>query len=474
MNIVVGVCGGIAAYKSLHLIRLIVKAGFSIQVIPTKNALKFVGEASFSAISGRSVSSDLFAESEYVSHISAGKKADIIVVAPTTANTIAKLAGGFCSDLLTSTILAATCPVVLCPAMHTEMWNNPATQHNLQTLKERGYIIIEPHSGELSSGDSGMGRIPEPEDIFEYLQDLKILEDNSVPYTENSYHLAQSHDSADTAPKTGTDFVNFSSRNSESSILVNELRCESIPSRPSINEKPGRKTLSNKTIVISAGGTREPIDPVRFIGNRSTGIMGISIALAAADLDAEVILVASNIDEAVLAPCRSRNNIQVFSVETAQELQLQMHKFSTADVIIMCAAVADYRVKTQNHTKIKKTNQKPEKDNPTGITLELVPNPDILASLVQLRANLPGITIGFAAETGDAKHDYLWYGGQKALAKGTDFLVVNQVGKQIGFGPTDSKVTVLDKYGQVVTEFLGSKQTIGNELMHIISHHFDT
>jgi phosphopantothenoylcysteine decarboxylase/phosphopantothenate--cysteine ligase len=387
--VVVGVTGGIAAYKTVQLVRLLVKAGHEVHVVPTEDALRFVGLPTWESISRHPVTTSVHDDVARVRHVALGQAADLVIVAPATANTLAKMTAGLADDLLGTTLLATTAPVVVAPAMHTEMWRHPATTHNLAVLRERGVIVVGPEDGELTGGDSGPGRMSEPETILEVA-------------------LGAAHG--------GTD------------------------------------DLGGLRVVVSAGGTREPIDPVRYIGNRSSGRQGVAVALAAAERGADVVLVAAHVDDGVLAEASLRPRVRVTRAGTAAELGAAIEaEADAADVIVMAAAVADYRVAEVSPLKRSKESA-PE----AGISLELVENDDILAGLVRRRREGQTI-VGFAAETPGDGETLLERGRRKAARKGADLLVVNEVGWAKGFESGDNAATIIDAAGQVVAERRGSK-----------------
>ncbi|MCF2706438.1 bifunctional phosphopantothenoylcysteine decarboxylase/phosphopantothenate--cysteine ligase CoaBC [Arcanobacterium haemolyticum] len=407
-RVVVGVTGGIAAYKSCILVRELKKAGVDVDVVPTRAALGMVGRTTWEALSGHPVYTDVDDDASGVAHVRYGQNADLVVVAPTTANTLAKIRAGFADNLLTSTIIAARCPVILVPAMHTEMWLNPATVENVSVLRERGVTVVEPAVGRLTGPDSGPGRMPEPEDI------ARIV-------------LARL---AEMAAKTGT---------------------EGTPQTP--------QDLRGMSIVISAGGTREAIDPVRFLGNRSTGSFGIHIANAAHERGAQVTLVAANIDESLLSQVTGASIRRVVS---AADLSRVMHEEATrADVVIMAAAVADFRPAEASDVKHKK--------NDAIWTLELIENPDILADLAAHRPHNGQIVVGFAAETGDDHASVLEYGRRKAAKKGADLMVINEVGTAKGFGEIDTSISIIDSQGHTLGSGQGPKAHVAHVVLDAIS-----
>lgn len=392
----VGVTGGIAAYKTVQLVRLLVKAGHEVHVVPTDDALRFVGLPTWEAISRHPVTTSVHDDVARVRHVALGQAADLVIVAPATANTLAKMTAGLADDLLGTTLLATTAPVVVAPAMHTEMWRHPATSHNMRVLRERGVIVVGPEEGELTGGDSGPGRMSEPEAVLEAA-------------------LAAAED--------------------------------------------GAGDLEGLRVVVSAGGTREPIDPVRYIGNRSSGRQGVAVALAAANRGADVVLVAAHLDDGVLAEASAGGRMRVVRAGTAAELGSAVDaEAGTADVVVMAAAVADYRVAEVSPLKRAK-----EAAPVGGITLDLIENDDILAGLV--RARRAGQTVvGFAAETPGEGETLLDRGRRKAARKGADLLAVNEVGWSRGFESADNAVTIIDAAGEVVAARRGSKRDVADAL----------
>ncbi|MFE4727544.1 bifunctional phosphopantothenoylcysteine decarboxylase/phosphopantothenate--cysteine ligase CoaBC [Microbacterium sp. NPDC056736] len=396
MFVVVGVTGGIAAYKTVQLVRLLVKAGHEAHVVPTDDALRFVGLPTWEAISRHPVTTSVHDDVARVRHVALGQAADLVIVAPATANTLAKMTAGLADDLLGTTLLATTAPVVVAPAMHTEMWRHPATTHNMRVLRERGVIVVGPEEGELTGGDSGPGRMSEPEAVLEVA-------------------LAAA--------------------------------------------EGGAGDLEGLRVVVSAGGTREPIDPVRYIGNRSSGRQGVAVALAAADRGADVVLVAAHLDDGVLAEASAGGRMRVVRAGTAAELGSAVDaEADAADVVVMAAAVADYRVAEVSPLKRAK-----EAAPVGGITLDLIENDDILAGLV--RARRAGQTVvGFAAETPGEGETLLDRGRRKAARKGADLLAVNEVGWSRGFESADNAVTIIDAAGEVVAARRGSKRDVADAL----------
>jgi len=369
-RVILGVGAGIAAYKACELLRRLREAGHRVRVIPTPDALRFVGAPTWEALSGEPVTTDVWTGVDEVPHVRLGQSADLIVVAPATADLLARAAAGMAQDLLTSTLLTARCPVIFAPAMHTEMWEHPATRANVATLRARGATVIDPAVGRLTGKDSGPGRLPEPAALFEIAeQTLSSLTDHPV-------------------------------------------------------------SLATRRLLISAGGTREELDPVRFLGNWSTGRQGYAFARAASARGAEVTVVAANVDLPEPA------GVKVIRVVSARDMHAAMlAEAPAADIIVMTAAVADYRPVTRSESKIKKD------DGPLAL-VELTENPDILAGLSARRAAdgpASQVIVGFAAET-----DLDLPAAKAKLArKGCDFLVVNQVGKGLGFGTGDNEALVL-------------------------------
>ena len=386
--------GGIAAYKAAHLLRLLTEAGHDVQVVPTEAALSFVGAATWAALSGHPVHTSVWDDVPGVEHVRVGRSADLVVVAPATADLLARAASGRADDLLTATLLTATCPVVMAPAMHTEMWQHAATRANVATLRQRGVLVLDPAVGRLTGADSGIGRLPEPETIAAAV--------TAVLHTG------------------------------------------------------GRLDLAGQHVVVSAGGTREPIDPVRFLGNRSSGTQGYALATAAAARGARVTVVSANVDLPDPA------GVEVIRVGTARELQDAV-RTSAADatVVVMAAAVADFRPADVAADKIKKSSSA---DGPAPI--ELVTNPDVLVGLVADRTagrlSLGTLLVGFAAETGDADGDPLTHALAKLASKGVDLLVLNDVAGGAVFGQADNAVLLLTPDGAVEGPHTGSKAEVAH------------
>lgn len=408
-RIVVGVSGSISAYKATFIIRQLRAAGHEVKVVASAAALKFIGESTLAALSGAPVASQLFSDAGAVEHVAIAEWAQLLLIAPASADLIAKLAVGRADDMLTTTALTTTAPIVISPAMHTQMWQHPATVANVETLRVRGVKVIEPASGRLTGKDSGPGRLPEPEQIV--AQALECLR-------QISQDLQFSQD------------------------------------------------LAGKHFVISAGGTREAIDPVRFLGNRSSGRQGIALARAAVERGAHVTLVAANIEAALLAQLPEQ--VEIVKVVSALQLRDAVHEAGrSAQVIVMCAAVADFRPKTYAGFKLKKSTDSGETDK--SYSLELVENPDILAGLASQRLNEGQVIVGFAAETGDEHTSALEYGRRKALKKGADLLAVNTVGATSGFGDVANEIHVLDSHGQQVGHSAGSKLQVARDLVELIA-----
>ncbi|GAA4121299.1 bifunctional phosphopantothenoylcysteine decarboxylase/phosphopantothenate--cysteine ligase CoaBC [Knoellia locipacati] len=432
MRVVLGVAGGIAAYKACSLLRLLSEAGHDVTVVPTAAALKFVGAPTWAALSGKPVSTDVWTDVHEVPHVRLGQGADLVVVAPATADLLAKAATGQADDLLTNVLLTARCPVVLAPAMHTEMWDHPATQANVSTLTERGVHVVPPASGRLTGKDTGPGRLPEPEDLYAVCE----------------RELARS-----AAARTSTAFASAdaAARGATTADVAGGGR---------------RGDLTGRRVVVSAGGTREPIDPVRFLGNRSSGKQGLALAAAAAARGAQVTLVTST--PADLA------GVDVVTIETALQLRdAVVAATAEADVVVMAAAVADFRPSTYVGTKIKKSHDTGADGSAdeSAPSITLVRNPDILAELVTSRgaASSP-VIVGFAAETGDESGSVLDHGRAKLERKGCDVLVVNEVGEHKTFGADDNTVTILRRGSDESTEVgPASKAAVSDAVWDVVT-----
>lgn len=391
-RIVVGISGGIAAYKAVSVVRGFVLAGHDVHVVATENALRFVGRPTLEAISRNPVHTDLYEGVAEVRHVAIGQAADLIVIAPATAHTIAKLATGLADDLLGNTVLASTAPVVIAPAMHTEMWLNPATVANVATLRSRGVHVVGPGVGALTGTDVGPGRMVEPEQVVAAA--LAVL---------------------------------------------------------------GPRDLEGLSVLVTAGGTREPLDPVRFLGNRSTGRQGVAVAVAAAARGAAVTLLSANLE--VEPP----PGVTVLRVSTTLELEQALRDHSgSADVIVMAAAVADYRPEQVEDRKIAK------EERGDRLELTLVRNPDLLRGLVE-RKPAGQMIVGFAAETEPDREALVARGRAKLARKGCDYLVVNGVGWNEGFGTETNRVVVLDRSGAIVGEADGDKRSVADRILDVLS-----
>lgn len=402
-RIVLGVGGGIAAYKVAALLRLFKESGRHVDVVPTEASLQFVGRATWEALSGRPVRTGVFEAVEDVNHVRLGQEADLVVIAPATADLVARLAAGMANDLLTNTVLASRAPIMVAPAMHTEMWENPATTANIATLRARGITVVDPGVGRLTGKDSGPGRLPEAQDLFDAAQ--RLLAATSHPVS----------------PRTD------------------------LP-------------LAGRTVVVSAGGTREPLDPVRFLGNRSSGKQGTAIARAALAAGATVKLVAAHLETGVPP------GVELVTASTALELRDAVTAACEgADAVVMAAAVADFRPADYADSKIKK------KGDDGAPTLTLVRNPDILASLVDQRredpASGPAVIVGFAAETGDDEGSVMDHARAKLTRKGCDLLVVNEVGATLGFGTEDNTVTILSADEAPEVQVAGTKDEVAEAVV---------
>jgi len=403
-RIVVGVAGGVAAYKSCSIVRQLSEAGHDVRVIPTASALKFVGAATFEALSGHPVRTGVFEDVPEVPHVRLGQQADLILIAPATADLLARCAAGRADDLLTATLLTARCPVLFAPAMHTEMWQHPATVDNVATLRRRGVVVLEPAAGRLTGTDSGPGRLPEPDEIAAFGQ-LLLERPDALPFD-----------------------------------------------------------LSGVRVLVTAGGTREALDPVRFIGNRSSGKQGYAVARVAAQRGAEVTLIAGN-TTGLADPA----GVRVLRVTSAAQMHTAVTEHAkTAQVLVMAAAVADFRPAEAATSKIKKTE-----DPADGHTVALVRTEDILAGVVHRRGDgqLPGmrVIVGFAAETGDARGDVLFHARAKLGRKGCDLLVVNAVGDGRAFEVDHNDGWLLAADGTERTLEHGSKTLMASRIVDAIA-----
>src|ERR1700733_6912567 len=386
-HVVLGVGAGISAYKACELLRLLTESGHEVRVVPTPDALRFVGEPVWAGLSGQPVTTDVWTGIAEAPHVKLGQAADLVLVAPATADLLARAAAGMANDLLTATLLTARCPVLYVPAMHTEMWEHPATQANVTLLRSRGAVVLEPAVGRLTGADSGAGRLPEPPEIFAV-----------------AVQLLQNHG--------------------------------------------GLGDLAGRRVVVSAGGTREEIDPVRFIGNWSTGTQGYALARTAVARGAEVTVIAANV--ALPDPAGAKVTRVVSALQMREAV---LNAAAGADIVVMAAAVADYRPQTRSDGKIKKDGQPPE-------PLRLVENPDILAGLAAQRG--PGgthpVLVGFAAETDTSEQA----ARAKLARKGCDLLVVNPVGNGLGFGTPDNEAVVFGADGTVTRIPRGPKEALAN------------
>ncbi|WP_030841519.1 bifunctional phosphopantothenoylcysteine decarboxylase/phosphopantothenate--cysteine ligase CoaBC [Streptomyces sp. NRRL F-4474] len=395
-KVVLGVSGGIAAYKACELLRRLTESGHDVRVVPTASSLNFVGEATWAALSGNPASTEVWETVHEVPHVRIGQGADLVVVAPATADMLAKAAHGLADDLLTNTLLTARCPVVFAPAMHTEMWEHPATQENVATLRRRGAVVIEPAVGRLTGKDTGKGRLPDPEEIFEV--------------------------------------------------------CRQV-----LRRGVAAPDLAGRHVVISAGGTREPLDPVRFLGNRSSGKQGYALARTAVARGARVTLVAAN--TALADPA----GVDVVRVGTAVQLREAVLKAaSDADVVVMAAAVADFRPAEYAGGKIKK------KDGEDPAPVALVRNPDVLAEISADRAREGQVVVGFAAETDDVLDN----GRAKLRRKGCDLLVVNEVGETRTFGSEENEAIILSSDGSEMPVPYGPKEVLAEAVWDQVTRRY--
>jgi phosphopantothenoylcysteine decarboxylase / phosphopantothenate---cysteine ligase len=392
-RIVLGVGAGIAAYKACELLRRLTESGHEVRVVPTQASLQFVGAATWAALSGQPVTSSQWDAVHEVPHVRLGQQADLVFVAPATADLLAKAATGQADDLLTSVLLTARCPVVFAPAMHTEMWQHPATQASVRTLRERGCLVLEPASGRLTGPDTGPGRLPEPAELWQAA--VRVLARGTA---------GLGHD------------------------------------------------LAGRRVVVSAGGTREELDPVRFLGNWSSGRQGYALAATAVARGAEVTVVSANVG------LPSPAGATVVPVLSARELESAvLAAAGQADAVVMAAAVADYRPARRSDNKIKKGPGGPP-------TVELLENPDVLRELVARRR--PGqVIVGFAAET----EDLLGHGRAKLAGKGSDLLVVNQVGPGLALGTADNAALVLASDGTVTEIPRGPKEVLADVVWDLVA-----
>jgi phosphopantothenoylcysteine decarboxylase/phosphopantothenate--cysteine ligase len=394
MGIILGVGGGIAAYKSCELLRLLTESGHDVRVVPTPDALRFVGEATWAALSGQPVTATAWDDVHEVPHVRLGQAADLVIVAPATADLMARAAAGMSGDLLTAVLLTARCPVIFAPAMHTEMWQHPATQASVATLRGRGVLVLDPAAGRLTGKDSGPGRLPEPAELLRVA--VRVLARGTAGLAAD---------------------------------------------------------LTGRQVVVSAGGTREELDPVRFLGNWSSGRQGYALAETAAARGAKVTLVAANV--ALDDPAGAR----VLHVTSAAQLREAVREAAlAADAVVMAAAVADYRPAARSEAKIKKTGAAPE-------PIRLVANPDILRELSADRLRPGQVIVGFGAET----DDLIANGRAKLAAKGCDLLVVNKVGPGVGFGVSDNAAVVLAADGTQTPVARGPKTALADVVWDLVA-----
>ena len=413
-RVVVGVSGSIAAYKAPFVVRLLRQAGHEVKVVATESALRFIGAPALAAVSGQAVSTGVFDDPAAVEHVAVAERAELVLVAPASADLLARVRAGRADDLLTATILTSQAPVVLAPAMHTQMWLNPATQDNVAVLRERGLTVIEPDSGRLTGKDSGVGRLPEPEQIVS--KALAVLD--RVPGAKDGARAG---------------------------------------------EYGG--ALTGRHVVVSAGGTREPIDPVRYLGNRSSGRQGCALAVAAVEQGARVTLVQAHVASEFLEALPP--GVAVISAGTAHDMLDAVREAARdADAVIMAAAVADFRPVTVAATKIKKQASAGAVGEPE-MSIELTANPDILTGLVTDPPRVGQVVVGFAAETGDDDGDVLFHGAAKARRKGAHLLAVNAVGEDLGFGDVPNAVVVLDAQGLELARGQGSKMEVARLLIDL-------
>jgi len=393
-RIILGVGAGIAAYKACELLRQLTETGHQVRVVPTSGALRFVGEATWAALSGQPVTTSVWDDVAEVPHVRLGQQADLVFVAPATADLLARAAAGRADDLLTSVLLTARCPVVFAPAMHTEMWQHPATEANVATLRARGCVVLDPAAGRLTGADSGPGRLPEPAELYQ--------------------------------------------------VAVRLLARGRAGLQPD---------LAGRRVVVSAGGTREELDPVRFLGNWSSGRQGYALARTAAARGAKVTLVAANVDLPDPA------GAEVIRVVSARDLQAAVtDAAAAADAVVMAAAVADFRPAVRTGSKIKKSGAPPE-------PVQLAENPDILRELATHRARPGQVIVGFAAETDDVLRN----GQAKLAAKGCDLLVVNQVGGGLAFGTSDNEAVVLAADGTRTPVPRGPKEVLADAVWDLVA-----
>ncbi|WP_347347440.1 bifunctional phosphopantothenoylcysteine decarboxylase/phosphopantothenate--cysteine ligase CoaBC [Nigerium sp.] len=381
-RILLGVAGGIAAYKACELLRLFSESGDEVTVVPTRNALAFVGETTWAALSGRPVHTEVVESAHEVPHVRLGREADLVVVAPATADLLARAASGRADDLLTNVLLTARCPVLFAPAMHTEMWLHPATQANVATLRAHGCVVLDPAAGRLTGADTGPGRLPDPDDIHQVAL----------------------------------------------SLVGDEATLAAVR----------RRDLAGRSVVISGGGTHEALDPVRFLGNASSGRQGIALARAAALRGARVTLVAANVSAAMPSSVEVERVVSTGDLGEAVRAHAQH-----ADIIVMAAAPADFTPVTTSAGKIKK-------DGESGLTLELTQTMDVLKTISHERPR-EQVIVGFAAETAGSPEELLRLGREKLARKGCDLLVCNDVTGGAVFGGDRNDVVIIDREAVVAT-----------------------
>jgi phosphopantothenoylcysteine decarboxylase / phosphopantothenate---cysteine ligase len=424
-RVILGVGAGIAAYKACELLRLLKESGHSVRVVPTPDALRFVGEPTWAALSGEPVTTDVWTGVAEVPHVRLGQTADLVLIAPATADLLARAAAGRSDDLLTATLLTARCPVVFAPAMHTEMWEHPATQENVATLRRRGAVVVEPAVGRLTGKDSGRGRLPEPGDLFALAE--KIIGFRTDRGSESPVSGSSTHGRPEAADS---------------------------PHRP--GSPGGSLPLAGRQVLISAGGTREELDPVRFLGNWSTGTQGYAFARSAVARGAAVTLVAANVE------LPDPVGVKVVRTVSARDMHaVMLAEAPPADAIVMTAAVADFRPAERAGQKIKKDGRLPE-------PIALTENPDILADLsARRRAHGPAgqVIVGFAAETDPD----LAAARAKLARKGCDLLVMNQVGGGLGFGAADNEAVALDADGAVTPIPRRSKDALADFVWDLVA-----
>ncbi|GAA3330266.1 hypothetical protein GCM10017712_02800 [Curtobacterium citreum] len=451
LTVVVGITGGISAYKAVGVVRDLVKRGHDVHVVPTEGALRFVGLPTLEALSRNPVTTSVWDDVSEVRHVALGRRADLVVVAPATADSIARMAAGLAGDLLGTTLLATEAPVVLAPAMHPQMWEHPATVANVRTLEGRGVHLVGPVVGALTGDDAGIGRMAEPEEIVRSALAV-VAEPGTGSGTSTGTGTGNgtgSRTGTSTEPDHTTDAGRAAGRGAS-------LQAGPGPG-PGARGEQG--DLAGVRVVVSAGGTREPFDPVRFVGNRSSGRQGVAIAADAARRGAVVTLVAANVDGGLTAGL----DATVVPVGSAQELADAVHAAAVeADVVVMTAAVADYRPAEVREAKLKKDDQGDR------MTLELVRNPDVLADLVAARRT-GQIIVGFAAETEPDREARLALGRAKIARKPADLLVVNHVGWSSGFEREENAIEVLVPGGHVVRETSGTKAEVAAAVLDLVA-----